>query len=84
MSALDGLVDYIREKVEVDRMTHRQLSVHLQELYPETRGFSIRSIERFCSEHSIHKTSRAADSEIDEAVHGAIERVNMRRNLTVY
>lgn len=77
MAALEGLTDYVREKVEKDRMTHGQLSIHLQEIYPGVRGFSVRSLERFCSQNSIHRTARPSDQQLDEAVSDAIEQVRM-------
>ena len=54
MDSLDGLEDFVREKVEKDRWTHSKLSEHLQQAYPGEKGFSVRLIERFCSERGIH------------------------------
>lgn len=67
MAALEGCEDYIREKVEQDRMTPVQLCAHMRELYPGVRGFSVRSLERFCSSKGIRKTSRPSDHQLDEA-----------------
>ena len=36
------------------------------------QSFSIRSIQRFCQEKNIHKTSRVTDQELDEAVSDAV------------
>ena len=63
MAALEGLEDYVREKIEKEGMTHSQLSLRLRELYPGVRGLSIR------------KTSRASTQQLDEAVCGAIAQV---------
>lgn len=75
MAALDGLEDYIRNLIEREHMTLPQLSFHLQELYPGVRGFSIRSLERFCSENNIHKTARLSAQQVDNAVSSAITQV---------
>ncbi len=75
MSALEGFEDYIREKVEKDRMTHAQLCDHLKGLYPGERGFSIRSLERFYSRKGMAKTTKPSDHQLDEGVAGAIAQV---------
>ena len=69
MAALEGLEDLIREKVEQDRWSHAQFSNFLKQ------GFSIRSLQRFCQEKNIHKSSRVTDQELDEAVSDAVSRV---------
>ena len=43
--------------------------------FPNIRGASLRSIERFCSVHDIHKTSRPDDVQLQLAVREAIEKV---------
>ena len=75
MAALEGLEDYVREKIEKEGMTHYQLSLRLRELYPGVRGLSVRSLERFCACKSIRKTSRPSTQQLDEAVCGAIAQV---------
>ena len=34
--------------------------------YSNTRGFSIRTIKRFCADKNIHRTSRLNEDELDE------------------
>lgn len=76
MASLQDYEGYIRERVEVDHVTHQQLSEELQRFVPSgTRGFSVRSIKRFCSEHGIHKTSRLTDTEVATAVANASAKV---------
>lgn len=79
MAALEGLEDYIREKVERERMTHAQLREHLQRLYSGVRGFSVRFLERFCSAKGIQKTARPSVQQLDDAVAGAIAQVYVLR-----
>ena len=57
MAALEDIEDFVREKVK-SKCTHKQLSNHLKEVFPGQRGFSVRSIERFCAEKEITKTTR--------------------------
>ena len=47
MAALDTLEDFIRDRIETDHWTRRQLSDYLQNAYPGERGFSVRSLQRF-------------------------------------
>lgn len=68
MSALEGFEDLIRDKIENERWTHKQISTFLMESCPGQRGFSVRSIERFCGNKGIHKTSRIDDRSLDVAV----------------
>ena len=80
MAALEELADYVREKVEKDHMTYGRLSAHLMELYPGVRGFSVRSLQRFCSQHNICKTARLDTQQLDQVVSSAIEKVNKRKS----
>ena len=76
MASLEGFEDYIREKVEKDRMTFAQLCSHMQGLYPGIRGFSLQFLERFCSNKGIHKTARPSDGQLDDAAVHAIVQVS--------
>ena len=67
MSALKDFEDFIRDKIEKERWTHKQISA---------QGFSVRSVETFCSYKGIHKTSRMDDNKLDEAVSNATDMVN--------
>ncbi len=76
MSALEGLEDFVRDKVEKERWTHKQISAFLEGIHPGQRGFSVRSVERFCSYKGIHKTPRLDDQTLDEAVSRATDMVS--------
>lgn len=67
MSALEDFED-IRDKIEKERWTNKQVSGFLIEWCPGRRGFSVRSVERFCGNKGIHKTSRIDDQNLDLAV----------------
>lgn len=76
MAALENLESFIRGKVEDERWTHKKLSEYLKASYPQTtKGFSVRSIERFCHEKKIHKTSRLCSTDLDTAISDAIAKV---------
>ncbi len=77
MAMLEMLEEYVEEKVVKDGWTYSKLSAHLKEQYPGVRGFSVRSIERFCGAKNIHKTSRLRAEEVDIAVAGAIVKVTV-------
>ena len=55
--ALEEVEDFVRQKIEVEKCTHKQLSSELQQCYPGEKGFSVRSIKRFCSEKKIKKVA---------------------------
>ena len=61
--------------MEKERWTHLQLKDNILLNFPNIRGASLRSIERFCSVHDIHKTSRPDDVQLQLAVREAIEKV---------
>ena len=73
--SLDVHEDFIRDKVERDHMTHGKISELLATRFPGVRGFSIRSIERFCEEKGIHKTSRLSQAEVEHAVAAGVAKV---------
>ena len=76
MSALEDFEDFIRVKVEKEKWTHEQISAFLKGKHHRQRGFSVRSIERFCSYRSIHKTPQIDDQKLDEAVSRAADMVS--------
>ena len=75
MAALDNLKDFVRDKIEKDCWTYRQLSDYLVQAYPGERGFSVRSLERFCATNNIHKTARISDRTLNQVVTDAIAKV---------
>ena len=70
---LNDLEDCIREKIQKDRYTHKEISEYLRRKYPGVRGFSVRSIERFCSACDIHKTEKMSDLTLDTVVTAAVK-----------
>ena len=66
-SSLDGLEDIVCEKVRCG-WSHKRISRFLQENNPGVRGFSERSVGRFCHSNNIHRTARVDDESLDDAV----------------
>ena len=77
MSIIDelDLKALITEKITEENFTYEQLSTFLQHLFPGKRGFSIRSLQRYCSKENIHKTSRLNDIELNETVLSSVIQV---------
>ena len=63
MSALDELEDFVREKVE--KYMHKQLSNELQVSFLDEKGFSLQSVERFCSDRWIKKMSDVSEEKLE-------------------
>ena len=61
----------IRSMVE-DGYTHEQISEFLQQQSYGVRGFSARSVRRFCSEHSIHYHNNLPVQELDRVIHNGV------------
>ena len=77
MAALDDIgVDFVRDFLVNRNKTVDDLSDHLKELYPDNaRGFSKRSIERFCKENNIKRRGALSDECLDELVGQAVTQV---------
>ena len=54
-------------------MTHKQISEELWRHFPSARGFSERSVQRYCAERNIHKLK---GPDFDEAGRQATEEVS--------
>ena len=78
MSAFEGLEDFVREKVEKERWTHKKTSDFLQKNSTETRGLSERSVRRYCASKDIHKTPRIDDQMLDDRVASATAMVSTK------
>ena len=48
---------------------------HLKEQFPNTSGFSTRSIERFCKEHEIRRKGVVSDEALDALVERGVSQV---------
>ncbi|CAB3986700.1 Hypothetical predicted protein [Paramuricea clavata] len=76
MAALENIgVEYIQSFLSREGSTIKDLSEHLKEQFPNTTGFSTRSIERFCKENDIRRKGVVSDETLDALVEGAVSQV---------
>ena len=78
MTSLDNFEEFVKEKVEIYKCTHQQVSDELKSLFPGERGFSLRSVERFCCEKGIKKTTEIDDQQLDDVISEAVRQVPYR------
>ena len=76
MAELDAFEDFVKEKIEKEHFTYSKLSRELKQRYPGRRGFSVRSLERFCSLKAIKRISVMNDQSLDEVVMEAVAKVH--------
>ena len=58
----------VSQWVLAERRTHSYISEQLKRMFPSRKGFSVRSVQRFCSLHNIHSTSRLSEADVDKVV----------------
>ena len=61
------------EQMVLQGMTHKQISVTLQQRFPATQGLSERSVRRYCGTNDIHKLGEV---DLDEVVEEAVGEVS--------
>ena len=72
---LSSLEEIVRRMIVDEARTQEEVSKFLRRMYPLARGFSVRSIQRFCSAQGIHRTSRLCDAVLDQRVKASVEKV---------
>ena len=77
MAGIDemGLKAFIHYKISEEGITYEDLSILLKQLYPNCKGLSVRSLQRFCKQEEIHKTSRITDATLDDVVKESVAQV---------
>lgn len=78
---LEEYEEEVKEKIEREHWTYEELSIYLKTMHPGERGFSIRSIERFCGDKGISKTTKLCNQELDEIVRDAVDKVQLPRTI---
>ena len=71
---MDGYFREVTQLVKEGR-THKDISSLLRSRHPAERGYSERSVRRFCATHRIHYRSGLAESELDHLLSGAVQSV---------
>jgi len=67
----EDIIQFFREN-----KTYSDISIILQGRYPEVRGFSVKSIKRFCKDHGI--SPRISRGEVDVMVREAVSEVSQQ------
>ena len=76
MAALEDIgVEFVRDFLVNRNNTVEDLSDHLKERYPNARGFSTSTIERFCKENNIKRRGAVSNERLDELVGQAVTQV---------
>lgn len=78
MEKIPGLYARLQHDVLEAGKTHAQIAEELQARYPGERGFSARSVRRFCSNHGITSSSGLSDRHLDKVVASGIAKVCQR------
>lgn len=76
-------VEYIAQLVLKEGKSYAQISNILQNIYPTQRGFSERSVRRFCSDHNISRRSGITDIILDDIIKEAVNKVSLTVTLTL-
>lgn len=81
MAAMENLVSELAvcELIENEKKTFEEVSEILQSIFPNERGFSIKSVKRFCKGHSISRRQQIKDDNLDGIVQSAIEHVSFKQ-----
>lgn len=78
MATLDEFEEYVKRRIEDDKICHATLSIELKSIFPAGQsGLSVRSIQRFCKAKDIRKTSRLPQESVEAVVLEAILRVTL-------
>ena len=75
MAALEQYEGFIREFLSIEGNTIDDLADVLKITYPEQRGFSPRSIKRFCKDKGIKRKGIVPDEQLDRELQVAVSEV---------
>ena len=79
MAKLVELEEYVKRRIQDEKMNHTALSMELKGMFPGQSGLSVRpSIQRFCEAKDIRKTSRLSQESVEAVVREAIIRVILK------
>ena len=73
----DVSVEFVKDLVVTQRKTHSEVSLLLKEAYPDRRGFSLRSVRRFCLKNGIHAQNRLSNDELEQCTKEVVARVGI-------
>lgn len=68
-------VEFIENLVCVQKKTHLQVSQILKDHFPDQKGFSERTVRRYCKEHDISERHGIDDNSLDYLVQETVSKV---------
>ena len=68
----DFSTEYIKDLVITQRKTHSEVSFLLKERFPDKKGFSSRSVRRFCFENGINLRNRLLNDELEQCTRDVV------------
>ena len=71
----DFSAEYIKDLVVTQGKTHSEVSLLLEEAFPDKRGLSSRSVRKFCFENGIHLQNRLSNDELEECTKDVVAQV---------
>lgn len=74
MESVPGLSTRIQQEIALGK-SYTQVAEELQAEYAGKRGFSARSVRRFCANHGISPTSLLSDHQLDKVVATGVSKV---------
>ena len=74
----DFSAEYIKDLIITQRKTLSEVSLLLKERFPDKKGFSSRSVRRFCFESGITKLHNClSNDELEECTRDVVARVRI-------
>ena len=80
MAAIDNFVpaSYVKDLVEKEKKTHKEVSEILRQVYPGVDGLSERSVRRYCATYGIRRHDTTLTStDLDIVVSAAVAEVSV-------
>ena len=69
-------MEYVRDLVEKCGLSYDEVSKECQRQRPGLKGFSARSVRRFCKKNMIFRVTRISDGDLDRVTSLYISKVN--------
>ena len=73
----DFSAEYIKDLITTQRKTLSEVSLLLKERFPDKKGFSSRSVRRFCFESGINLHNSLSNDEFEECTRDIVARVRI-------
>ena len=73
----DFSTEYIKDLVITQRKTDSEVSLLLKERFPDKKGFSSRSVRKFCFENGINLRNRLSNDELEQCTRDVVARVSI-------